>query len=401
MSNKKIIAILVDNPNYQSLINFNNLLYKEILKEFKELYIIDFQNLIYFKKKKINKKAHFIVKNLKIFRPNSALEFIKFFEKKKLIAFNNLGKDLSTFRIYYILNKVNLTQILLLNLGFLNNTVEIKKKNIKIFFSSLYFFFNRKIARYVFKFLTIIDIFPKIDYYFDSSKPTIKNINSSLIRKIERLCPKIKISFFRKAININSRSYDDLLNKKHLKKEKYLVFLDTFFEHGDRVIREGSIEKKIIIEYYSTIARFLKKLSKIYNKKVIICIHPSNNSKLFLKYLKNFTMKKYKTQEMIKQSFITIFHESSAILDAVVLKKNIIILRSNLLGNYISNRVAQYEKLLNLKSIDISDYHSLKKNKLDLILKSSKQSNYYIKNHLNADGLIPGYKKIVKLLIKI
>ena len=246
-----------------------------------------------------------------------------------------------------------------------------------------------------------MNIFPKIDYYFDSSKPTIKNINSSLIRKIERLCPKIKISFFRKAININSRSYDDLLNKKHLKKEKYLVFLDTFFEHGDRVIREGSIEKKIIIEYYSTIARFLKKLSKIYNKKVIICIHPSNNSKLFLKYLKNFTMKKYKTQEMIKQSFITIFHESSAILDAVVLKKNIIILRSNLLGNYISNRVAQYEKLLNLKSIDISDYHSLKKNKLDLILKSSKQSNYYIKNHLNADGLIPGYKKVVKLLIKI
>ena len=401
MSNKKIIAILVDNPNYQSLINFNNLLYKEILKEFKELYIIDFQNLIYFKKKKINKKAHFIVKNLKIFRPNSALEFIKFFEKKKLIAFNNLGKDLSTFRIYYILNKVNLTQILLLNLGFLNNTVEIKKKNIKIFFSSLYFFFNRKIARYVFKFLTIIDIFPKIDYYFDSSKPTIKNINSSLIRKIERLCPKIKISFFRKAININSRSYDDLLNKKHLKKEKYLVFLDPFFEHGDRIAIEGSIKKKIIIEYYSTIARFLKKLSKIYNKKVIICIHPSNNSKLFLKYLKNFTMKKYKTQEMIKQSFITIFHESSAILDAVVLKKNIIILRSNLLGNYISNRVAQYEKLLNLKSIDISDYHSLKKNKLDLILKSSKQSNYYIKNHLNADGLIPGYKKIVKLLIKI
>ena len=133
----------------------------------------------------------------------------------------------------------------------------------------------------------------------------------------------------------------------------------------------------------------------------MICIHPQNNSKLFLKYLKNFTMKKYKTQEMIKQSFITIFHESSAILDAVVLKKNIIILRSNLLGNYISNRVVQYEKLLNLKSIDISDYHSLKKNKLDLILKSSKQSNYYIKNHLNADGLIPGYKKVVKLLIKI
>ena len=244
MSNKKIIAILVGNSNYQSLINFNNLLYEEILKEFKELYIIDFQNLIFFKKKKINKKAHFIIKNIKIFRPNSALEFINFFEKKKLIAFNNLGKGFSTFRIYYILNKVNLTQILLLNLGFLSNTVEIKKKNIKIFFSSLYFFFNRKIARYVFKFLTIIDIFPKYDYYLDSSKHIIRNMNSSFIRKIERLCPKIKISFFRKAININSRSYDGLSDKKYSNEKKYLVFVDSFFEHKDRVIREGSIEKK-------------------------------------------------------------------------------------------------------------------------------------------------------------
>ena len=401
MSNKKIIAILVEDSNYQSLINFNNLLYEEIIKEFKELYIIDFQNLIFFKKKKINKKTNFKIKNIKIFKPNSASEFIKFFEKKKLIAFNNLGKGFSTFRIYYILNKVNLTQILLLNLGFLSNTVEIKKKNIKIFFSSLYFFFNRKIARYIFKFLTIIDIFPKYDYYLDSSRPTIKNMNSSFIKKIERLCPKIKISFFRKAININSRSYDGLSDKKYSNEKKYLVFVDSFFEHKDRVIREGSIEKKNIIEYYSILAKFLKKLSKIYDKKVIICSHPSNNSKLFQSYLKNFTIKKGKTHEMIKKSFITLFHESSSIFEAIMLKKKIIILKSDLLGDYLSNRVKGYEKLLNLQSVDINNYHSLKKSKLDPILNSSNNNNYYVNNYLNADGVIPGYKKIIKLLKKI
>jgi hypothetical protein len=401
MSNKKIIAILVDNPNYQSLINLNNLLYEEILKEFKELYIIDFQNLIFFKKKKINKKVHFIFKNIKIFRPNSALEFIKFFEKKKLIAFNNLGKGFSTFRIYYILNKVNLTHILLLSLGGLSNTVEIKTKNIKRFFSSLYFFFNRKIARYVFKFLTIIDIFPKYDYYLDSSRPIIRNMNSSFIRKIERLCPKIKISFFRKAININSRSYDGLSVKKYSNEKKYLVFVDSFFEHKDRVIREGPIEKKNIIEYYSTLARFLKKLSKIYNKKVIFCSHPSNNSKLFQNYLKNFTIKKGKTHEMIRKSFITLFHDSSSIFEAIMLKKKIIILKSDLLGDYLSNRVKEYEKLLNLQSVDMNNYHSLKKSKLDPILNSSNNNNYYVNNYLNADGVIPGYKKIIKLLKKI
>tara|TARA_A100000164_G_C21777229_1_gene709188 strand:+ start:451 stop:927 length:477 start_codon:yes stop_codon:yes gene_type:complete len=149
------------------------------------------------------------------------------------------------------------------------------------------------------------------------------------------------------------------------------------------------------------LSNFLKKLSKIYKKKVIICIHPKNNSKIFLKYLKNFSIKKYKTQEMVKNSFISLFHESSSILDAVILKKNIIILKSNLLGNYLLNRVHQYERLLNLQSVDIKDYQSLKKSNLDYILNSSKRNNSYIKNHLNSDGLIPGYKKVIKLLKRI
>ena len=401
MINQKIIALLTTSSNYQILININKLLYKEVLKEFKELYIIDLENLILFKEKKITKKIQPKINNIKIFKPNNSLELINFLKKKKLIAFNCLGKDFSTFRIYYILNKINLTQILLLNIGYLNNTVEINKNNINTNYTGVYFFYKKKITSYIFKFLTIINIFPKIDYYLDSSKPTINSINSSFVRKIEKAFPRIKISFFRKAININSRSYDDLLSKKYLKKEKYLVFVDSFFEHGDRSVRDGSIKKKIIIDYYLTLANFLKKLSKIYNKKVIICMHPKNNSKLFLKYLKDFSIKKYKTQEMVKESFIALFHESSSILDAVILKKKIIILKSNLLGDYFSNRIKEYERLLNLQPVDIGDYHSLKKNKLNLILNSSKKSNYYIKNHLNADGLIPGYKKVIKLLKKI
>ncbi len=401
MFNQKIIALITTSSNYQILININKLLYGEILKEFKELYIIDLQNLILFKKNKITKKIKTKINNIKIFKPNNSFELISFLKKKKLIAFNCLGKDFSTFKIYYILNKINLTQILLLNIGYLNNTVEVNKNNVNKNYVGAYFFYKRKVTSYIFKFLTIINVFPKIDYYLDSSKPTINNINSSFVRKIEKIFPKIKISFFRKAININSRSYDDLSNKKYFNKEKYLVFIDSFFEHGDRSVRDGLIKKKVIINYYSTLANFLKKLSKIYNKKVIICMHPKNNSKLFLKYLKNFPVKKYKTQEMIKKSFIALFHESSSILDAVILKKNIIILKSDLLGNYFSSRVKQYEKLLNLQAVDISDYQSLKKSKLNLILSSSKQSNYYIKNHLNADGLIPGYRKVIKLLKKI
>ena len=58
MFDKKIIAILTTNSDYQNLINTNILLYEEILIEFKELYIINLQNLIIFKKK-VNKKTKF------------------------------------------------------------------------------------------------------------------------------------------------------------------------------------------------------------------------------------------------------------------------------------------------------------------------------------------------------
>ena len=48
---------------------------------------------------------------------------------------------------------------------------------------------------------------------------------------------------------------------------------------------------------------------------------------------------------MIKNANIVIFHESSAALDAVLLKKNIINLQSNLLGNYLSKIVPIEETL--------------------------------------------------------
>ena len=145
MSNKKIIALLTTSADYQMVININKLLYTEILKEFKELYIIDLQNLILFKKKIIDKKMQFKLKNINIFKPNNSLELISFFKKKKLIAFNCLGRNFSSFKIYYILNKINLTQILLLNIGYLSNTVKINKN-----YTGAFFFFNKTVTRYIF-----------------------------------------------------------------------------------------------------------------------------------------------------------------------------------------------------------------------------------------------------------
>ena len=84
MFDKKIIAILTTSSNYESLIYINRLLHEEILKEFKELHIIDLQNLLLFKKKKNNKETQFKFRNIKVFKPNNASELISFFNNKKL-----------------------------------------------------------------------------------------------------------------------------------------------------------------------------------------------------------------------------------------------------------------------------------------------------------------------------
>ena len=244
MSQNKIIGILTTSEDYESIIKLNSTIYNKLAKKYGKLYIINLSNLLLFAPKKRGYKSLNLNSYIKIFKPLDSAELISFCKNKKLIAFNGLGKDINTFKIHYTLSKINMVQILLMNIGYLSNEVTIYINNINNFASSLYFKLNRKISRYLFRIGTILDIFPKIDYYFDSSYPIINNINNSLIKKIERKFKFLNISYFKKAKLINSRAYDELYKfKKNY--NKYIVFVDSYFDHPDRVLREGNISKKI------------------------------------------------------------------------------------------------------------------------------------------------------------
>jgi hypothetical protein len=392
-----IIGVVTTSNNYENILKINYKIYKKILNKFNKFYIINLENLVFFKQKaKISPKI--LNKNIKIFKPNNALEFIKFFKEKKLIAFNCLGKNISNFKIYYLLNEINIIQILLMNIGYLSNQVEIGN-NIKNFKSNMQFFLKKKITNLIFRILTIINVFPKIDYYFEASKPIVDNINRSVIKKIEKKFNFLRISYFRNVLTINSRAYDNLNTKNKLKKNDYIVFVDSFFEHPDRILREGKILELTSVEYYKKLDKIFTLLSLIYKKQIIICVHPKNNNPLFYKYLSKFKIIKYKTQKMIEKSFITLFHESSAVLDAVLLKKNIINLKSELLGHYLLKRCDMYSRALNLFSIDLDSDLRLNKNNLNVHMNNSKKKyEHYIKNYLNSDNKVFGYNKIISKL---
>ena len=399
MNKKKLIfGILNCSNDYEQNYNLNKKIYEKIKDEYGNFCIVNLSNLRLFYKSNTKPKKK-IPSDIKIFKPKNGEELIKIFKGKKLIAFNNLGKSFSYFKIYYYLKKIDLEQILLMNIGYINNKIYFSKKNKKFFFNSIIYFIRSKLSYYIFRILTILNIFPKISIYFESSKLIIKAINSGLSRSFEKSFPSTKFAYFRKIIPINSRSYDQ--NKNTKKTEKYISFIDSNFCAIDRTIREGNISTELRKKYYLNLKKLLFNFKKIFKKEIIICVHPKTKDKLFFSTFKNFKIKKYQTSKIINKSYLILFHESSAIMDAVISKKKIISVNSLLLGNYLKNRTDTYKSRLGLYSIN------LEKNILDksVILKrlnhSRKNLLNYIKNNLQIDGSTTGDKKIIETLNKI
>ena len=393
MIKKKIIGILTTSNDCNVIFDINKRVYNELINEFDEIYIINLKNLLYIKKKGHQKKIK--NKNIKYFEPKNKNQFYKFFKKKKLIAFNGLGKSFNFFKIFFHLNKIDICQILLLNLGYIQNIKEIstQKKN---FLFSFFYFLNSFFSKFLFKSLCILKFFPKIDFYFDARKEIVQNINKSFYRKLEKKFDFFEFSYFKKVFIINSRSFDYSLDLKSLSNE-YITFVDSNFTHLDRIIREGIIEKKVIFEYYKKINRLLDRLKKMLKKKISICAHPSSKISELKKYFPNYTVTKFQTSKYIQKSKIVLFHESSAALDAIMLNKSLVILESQLLGEYISKRVSNYKNLLKLHSLNLDGNLDINKKKfLYNILKSKKGNKTYLNKNLNADGKLPGYKKILK-----
>ena len=66
---------------------------------------------------------------------------------------------------------------------------------------------------------------------------------------------------------------------------------------------------------------------------------------MYKKYLGEFELCKFQTTENIRQAFIVVFHASTAIYEAIFLKKKIISLKSNTLGEYMISITNYQQKL--------------------------------------------------------
>ena len=101
-------------------------------------------------------------------------------------------------------------------------------------------------------------------------------------------------------------------------------------DHSERKFTGANLEKNLVDEHYKKLNNLLENLSRVFKKKVVISIHPKYNLQRAIKRFKKYSVFKLKTKKLIKKSFLVLFFNSSAIIDAIILKKKIITIRSDL-----------------------------------------------------------------------
>jgi hypothetical protein len=388
-SRPKLIAVIID---LNELINSRKYInYFELLNNLQDDSIfgsvIDISQIFRFKKKKINYEFAVVNKNQFFFQPKNILDLIKLFNIYKCISIYNFPTKISFLLPHLFLRILNTKRFAISGLGYLSDNSVDKSTSLK---NKFLYFKNYKFSYYVFRIFQIFSFFKKIDFYFEASQKTIDNINNSFSYKLKKKIKFLDLSFYKRKFRINSNAYNLYINYKNNFNNcnKYIVLVDSGFDHTDRIIREGKPSNNLRKEYYKILNNFLKKISDLTLKEIIICLHPKvdyGSSDEYLQIKKNFKTVLNKTNEFIYQSDICIFFESSAIINAILLKKKIINLNTKLMGNYFFKRNNLYKDYIDLYQINLENY-KLPEKKIDLYkILENKTQNY--ENYINENIL--------------
>ena len=228
-----------------------------------------------------------------------------------------------------------------------------------------------------------------------------KNEVRNIVKKFSSLHFLIN---FLNVYRINSNAYKKRLSSKKIINNNKIIFIDGNYNHTDLTEREQLNFNKIKIDYFNLLTNTFLKLETTFKKKVEICLHPTSNFKIYKKnFGEKFKLSSGKTSEKILSSNMIIMHESSLIIDALILNKKIVLLQTNILGNYFLNKILMYKHLLKLPTINLDSKKILsKKEIINQLLKTKKHRDQYVKANLIYNNELPSvsFVNIIENLIK-
>ena len=388
---EKCFGLIIDANHLGHYLHSNELLIKAIEESFDKFYIINTSNCVsaifnnsflawdifsfYDKDKdKIikNLPSNFIFEN-----PKNIDELKNFFKDKEFLLINSIGKTFQEFNLHFLLNSNKIKQIIVSNIA--NNEVMLQASTLK---SKLKLFFGKKLPAKIITLLMILGILKKFEIRFES--------NSKMINFFKKQKKFTKI--YNEIIPINNRSFDNLKLSKLKITEDLIVLIDGNFNHKEDVLTRGKIDKTKLDLHYEKLNELLKKLQNFYNKEVIVCIHPEYDLKETKKKFPDFETVKFKTKENIYNAHLVLFFDSTAIMDAFLLKKNIISLKTNV--DWLTD-TERYSKEYGITLIDIDSNLNFSKKELDEQLSNSKQYyDNFLNDYIVSDGDKIGVYKV-------
>jgi len=399
---KKYLALIRSFSGIKAHMNVNEYIWKKLSKNFDKVFFINDDNLKFFPnysqewmEKEYNYEEIYkhVPKNVVLFNPKNSEELSDFLEDKTIIAINQFRKLFQDIKTHYLMKKHNIKQIQISNFG--HGFGMTQHVPIKHFFKFLNWY-NKIFFKKITSLLGILGIVSKIDIRFISDRYVFEEI---LKHPIKNFLYKKKLLFTKELVLINSRSYDILLDNKFSLNEDYIVHFNANLNYWQEKEFRGELDEKQISLHYHHLENFLKKLSKEFNKEVIICIHPGHDLEEAQNFFKDFKVVKLRTREFIYKAFLVTNFDSSVVDDAILLKKRAI--------GFISDFMTKNEVEHTKSKASICGYMTLntKKdflfNKEEILSKLNKNIINYEKNiayHHCVEPNINGTDKMIKII---
>jgi len=406
---KKYLALCIGGlKNLGQTIHTYKFLLEKTCENFDKLFIIHTGNLRFLKQKNnlhnkrdffINEKNSKLViknkklrlpKNIEFFNPQNIMDFKNFMQDKNIIAINSFGKTFNDLKIHFLFKYFNIKQIQISNIGNLQGKpFLVKKYNIFVWFNK----FNHDFGHILTVALSNLGLVPKIDIRFISSKKTFDFLKKNSLFK------RLNFFYCKEHILVNSKSYDHLASNNPKVSENKIVLLDLMFNHPELIQMGSTPKSNIVKEFYNKTNKLLKLLEKNYKKKVVICVHPKDDLNNKKKIFNKFKVVKYETQKNIIESFIVLFFNTAAIVDAILLNKKIILLESNLMDKNSLRFGGDYHKKAGIFKINLDNYEfKNKKTLLNHLNKSKIHQLSYVQSYLTPDANNLGFEKIIKTI---
>ena len=400
MKNKKYLAWIFTAKSLNKAFAVNFFLINKLCENFEKIYFINMNKFKLFKDWSTYKGEFIyeldskfkIPKNIEIFCPNTINDFEDFIIDKEIIAINQIGRFLTDLKIHFLLKKYKIKQVQISAGGFFNSSLTPKNR----FWKNLIYKINKNFSHKLVVLLSNLKLVPKIQIRFTSSAKIVEIINNSFVKKI---LYNLKLLYAKEFVVINSNSFDILKNIKMEVSEKKIVLLDADLNHPETIAVTGNPDKKKVEKHYYHLNKLINNLSIMYKKEIVICIHPYDNLELKKKYFPNLKVVKYESRENIYKAFLVFFFDTSAIVDALLLKKRILCIISNFAPVITANTGQHYVDEAGVLKINIEEEIKISKDKFLSKLDDAK-NNYtnYINSYIVPDGNNLGYEKIIKIL---